>query len=83
VQVTTKYFIPEAFRYRKTKLAAKFPCRYEIIEVISPVAYRLQLPAGTKAYDMFHARLFKPYHGDANNEPATLRPLHVIIQGVE
>jgi hypothetical protein len=41
VQLSTKYFIPEASRERKRKLAAKFAGPYEIIEVISPVSYRL------------------------------------------
>jgi hypothetical protein len=46
VLISTKHFIPEAFRERKRKLAAKFAGPYEIIEVISPVVYRLQLPVG-------------------------------------
>jgi hypothetical protein len=60
----TKYFIPEAFRERKRNLAAKFAGPYEIIEVMSPVAYRIQPPVGTKAHDVFHASMLKPYHGD-------------------
>jgi hypothetical protein len=83
VLLSTTYFIPEAFRERKRKLAAKFSGPYEIIEVISPVAYRLQLPVGTKAHDLFHARMLKPYHGDANTERATLPPLPVVMQDGE
>jgi hypothetical protein len=41
VLLSTKYFVPEAFRDRKRKLASKFAGPYEIIGVISPVAYRL------------------------------------------
>jgi hypothetical protein len=44
VLLSTKYFIPAAFRNRKRKLAAKFAGPFEIIEVILPVAYRLRLP---------------------------------------
>jgi hypothetical protein len=51
VLLSTKYFIPEAFRDRKRKSAAKFACPYEIVEVIPPVAYRLRLPIGTKAHE--------------------------------
>ena len=83
VLLSTKYFIPEAFKERKRKLAAKFAGPYEIIEVISPVAYRLQLPEGTKAYYVFHASILKPYHGDASTERATLPPLPVIMQDGE
>jgi hypothetical protein len=65
------------------KLAAKFAGPYEIIEVIYPVAYRLQLPVGTKAHYVFHASMLKPYHGDANTELATLPSLSVIMQDGE
>jgi hypothetical protein len=80
VLLSTKYLIPEAFIERKRKLAAKFAGSYELIEVISPVAYRLQLPVGTKAHNLFHASMLKPYHGDANTERATLPPLPVVMQ---
>jgi hypothetical protein len=80
VLLSTKYFIPKAFKYRKKKLSAKFAGPYEITEVISPVSYRLKLPVGTKAHDLFHASMLKPYHVDANTEQATLPPLPVIMQ---
>jgi hypothetical protein len=83
VLLSTKYFIPEAFRERTRKLAAKFAGPYEIIEVISHVAYRLQLRVGTKAHDVFHVSMLKPYHGDANTEFSTLPSLPVIMQGGE
>jgi Chromo (CHRromatin Organisation MOdifier) domain len=67
----------------KRKLAAKFAGPYEIFEVIFPVAYRLQLPVGTKAQDFFHASMLKPYHGDANTERATLPPLPLVMQDGE
>jgi hypothetical protein len=83
VRLSNKYFIPEGFKDRELKLEAKFFGPYEIIEVSSPVTYRLQLPVGTKAHDDFHASMLKPYHGDANTELATLPPLPVIIQDGE
>jgi hypothetical protein len=60
VLLSTKYFIPEAFRKKKRKLAVKFSGPYEIIEVISPVTYRLQIPVGTKSNDVLHASMLKP-----------------------
>jgi hypothetical protein len=83
VLLSTKYLIPEAFRERKRKVAAKFAGPYEIIEVISPVAYRLQLPKETKAHDVLHASMLKPYHRDANTERATLPPLPMFMQNGE
>jgi hypothetical protein len=83
VLLSTKYFIPEALRERKRKLAANFAGPHEIIEVISPVAYRLQLPIGTKAHDVFHASMLKQYQGDVNTERATLPSLPVVMQDGE
>jgi hypothetical protein len=83
VLLSTKYVIPEAFRERKRKFAAKFASPYEILQVISPVAYRLQLPVGTNAHDVFHASMLKPYHGDANTERANLPPLPVVMRDGE
>jgi hypothetical protein len=51
VLLSTKYFIPEAFRERKRKFSANFSGPYEIIEVISPVSYRIQLPVGKMLFD--------------------------------
>jgi hypothetical protein len=65
------------------KLAAKFAGPYEKIEVISPVAYRLQLPVGTKAHDVVQASMLQTYNDDANTERATLSPLPVIMQDGE
>jgi hypothetical protein len=83
VLLYTKYFIPEAFRDRKQKLAAKFAGPCEIIEVISPVDYHLRLPVGTKAHDVFQASILKPYHGDAKTERNTLPPLHIVMRDGE
>jgi hypothetical protein len=83
VLLSTKYFIPEAFRDQKRKLEAKFAGPYEIIEVISPVAYRLRLPVGTKAHDVFHASTLNPCHGDGKTERTTLPPLPVVMRDGE
>jgi hypothetical protein len=77
---STRYFIPEAFRDRKQKLAAKFAGPNEIIEVIIPVAYRLRLSLVTKAHDVFHACMLKPYQGDAKTERTTLIQIPVVMR---
>jgi hypothetical protein len=73
VLLSTKYFIPEAFKDRKRKLAAKVAGPCGITEVMSPVIYRPQLPVGTKSHDCFHAIMLKPCHDDANTDLAILR----------
>jgi hypothetical protein len=57
-------------------LAAKFAGPYEIIQVVSPVAYKLSLPPGTNAHPVFHAGLLKPYFPDATGQriPEALEP---------
>jgi hypothetical protein len=65
------------------EVSSNFTGPYDIIDVISPVAYRLQIPVGTKSHDALHVCVLKTYHGDANTERATLPPLPVIIQDGE
>ena len=47
------------------------------------ISYRLRLPIGTKAHDVFHASMLKPYHGDAKTERTTLPPLPVVMRDGE
>jgi hypothetical protein len=70
--LSTEYFISESFRDRQRKLAVKFAGTYELLEVVLPVAYRLRLPIGTKAHNVFNASMLIPYHGDATTERACL-----------
>ena len=44
---------------------------YKIVQVISPTAYKLDLPATMRIHPMFHVSLLKPYQ--ASNE--FLRPI--------
>jgi hypothetical protein len=47
VLLSTKHFKPPEDKERRKKLAATFAGRYEIIQVVSLVAYNLALPPGT------------------------------------
>ena len=45
------------------KLRAKYYGPYKILDQISPVTYRLDLPPQSKIHDVFHVALLKPVHG--------------------
>ena len=90
-----KYRIPSPFRVgQKAKLKAshlKFlqqPCAklrdryigpFEIIEQISPVAFRIKLPPGVRIHDAVHASQLELWHDDPSNpiDPA-LNPVPVV-----
>jgi Reverse transcriptase (RNA-dependent DNA polymerase) len=54
---------------------------YEIIQVVSPVAYKLSLMPGTNAQPVFHAGLLKPYFPDATGCRIPVAPEPVAVNG--
>ena len=40
---------------------------FEVLEIIGPVAYRLALPASTRAHNVFHVSFIKRYVHDPNH----------------
>ena len=47
--------------YQNLKLAPKRYGPFKIIQVISPVAYQLDLPPSWTVHNVFHASLLSPY----------------------
>jgi Chromo (CHRromatin Organisation MOdifier) domain len=79
VLLSTKHFKPPEGKKRRKTLAAKFAAPYEIIQVVSSVAYKLALPPGTNAHPVFHAGLLRPYFPDATGLRIPKAPEPVVV----
>ena len=65
------------------KLDWKFLGPYKVAKVVSPYAYRLELPASMKVHPVFHVNLLRPAATDALPEQRQEPPPPVEIEGVE
>jgi len=69
--------------YQTPKLAPKRQGPFNIVNVVSPVTYRLQLPAAWNIHDVFHASLLTPYRETASHSPNFTQPPPDLVQGNE
>ena len=70
-------------RHQKTKLTPKRYGPFRVVKEISPVAYKIQLPASWGIHDVFHASLLSPYQETAAHGPNFSRPPPDLIDGEE
>jgi len=62
VLLSTAHFAPPTEKQRPLrKLQPKFIGPYEIVKIISPTAYKLQLPSTLRVHPVFHISLLKRY----------------------
>src|SRR5712672_4078410 len=69
--------------YQTPKLAPKRQGPFNIVNVVSPVTYRLQLPAAWNIHAVFHASLLTPYRETASHGPNFTQPPPDLVQGNE
>ena len=66
-----------------TKLAPKRHGPFKVVQVMSLVNYRLQLPTQWSIHDVFHTDLLTPYRETHTHGPNYLRPPPELVEGVE
>ncbi len=66
-----------------TKLAPRRHGPFKVIQVMSPVNYRLELPMQWSIHPVFHTDLLMPYRETATHGPNYERPPPELIEGLE
>jgi hypothetical protein len=71
----------------RRKLEPRFHGPYKIIEVVSPVAYRLELPASYRIHPVVHISHLKVYRDDSSDFPSrpayAAPPPPIVVDGEE
>ena len=65
------------------KPAPKRHSPFQVVEVMSLINYRLQLPTQWSIHDVFHTDLLTPYQETRTHRPNYLRPPPELVDGVE
>ena len=65
------------------KLSHKWEGPFEVLEVLSPLVYKLQLPKSWKIHPVFHASLLLPYKENVVHGPNFPQPPPDLIEGEE
>jgi hypothetical protein len=65
------------------KLAPRRYGPFNVIDKISPVAYRIKLPETMKIHNVFHIDLLTPYHETQSHGPNFTQPPPELIDGEE
>ncbi len=65
------------------KLAPRRHGPFKVVQVMSPVNYKLELPTQWSIHSMFHTDLLTPYHKTATHGPNYERPPPKLVEGLE
>jgi hypothetical protein len=69
--------------YLSKKMSPKRTGPFEILDVLSPVTYRLLLPVGWRIHNVFHSSLLTPFNETEAHGPSFPPPVPDLVDGEE